>query len=357
MSNTTFKKTAVPKPSGGRIQVPTDNPPAQQQPTQQAPAPDGMPRGNVPRPGQPSTPRPGGGGGGKGYYGNVAIMTMQHALQDLAQAVSSQLNLADPKQNEAKGRDAFGVFLTKNYMRNTKVPGVEYDPDPRVTDVAKKRPDDPTRMSVVMDTMHRVGNPKKGENFVDGVWSARTNAAVRNSYAFAAGMLEFVDDINKFAQKKIQIKSYDRSQLAELEKYATADNTLTAQEKIQAAPFVTKQVKAIKNMYEEIKNAVLQRPAYQQFIEGSVPFKTYQPAVTQQQVDSVKSMFPSGIEVKFKNFASVVPVDALKNLESLKAWMQQAAPDAVQRGELTPETVVSAIWAQNKQLIGSDMGY
>ncbi len=110
-------------------------------------------------------------------------------------------------------------------------------------------------------------------------------------------------------------------------------------------------------MYDEVKNAVLQRPAYQQFIEGSVPFKTYQPTVSQQQVDSVKKMFPSGIEVKFKNFSSVVPVESLKSVESLKAWMQQAAPDAVERGELTPETVVSAIWNQNKQILGPDMGF
>ena len=62
-------------------------------------------------------------------------MTMQHALQDLAADVSKQINLqqmisGNPKeQEEAKSRDAFGTFMTKNYMRNAAVPGVEYDPD------------------------------------------------------------------------------------------------------------------------------------------------------------------------------------------------------------------------------------
>ncbi len=313
----------------------------------------GRPAANVPR-----------GGGGGGYYGgNTNIMTMQHALQDLAQAVSSQINLQDVasgdpvKEQEAKERDAFGVFLTKNYMRNTKVKGVEYDPDPKVTDVSKKRPGDPTRMSVVMDTMNRVGNPKKGEQFVDGNWGPRTNAAVRDVYAFASGLFEFVNDVNRFATKKMNIKSYSQSELANLEKYAQLDpNALTAAQKISAAPEVTKHVKAIKEMYEEVKNNILQHPAYQQFIEGSVPFKSYY-KVTPQQISLLKKTFPQGIDVAFKDFASKITIDDLVNLNAVKAWMQRAAPDATKNGTLTPEAVVSAVWKAQEKLLGPDMGY
>lgn len=310
--------------------------------------------------GRPATPS---GGGRGGYGGDVGIIAMQHALQDLATDVSSQINLQDVtsgdprKEKEAKERDAFGVFLTKNYMRNTKVKGVEYDPDPKVTDVSKKRPDDPTRMSVVMDTMYRIGNPKKGERFDDGTWGPRTNAAVRDAFAFASGLFEFVNDVNRFATRKLNIKSYTASELAKLEEYAKEDpNALTPQQKKAAAPEVTKHVKSIKNMYDEVKNQILQHPAYQQFIEGSVPFKSYY-KVTPQQLSLLKKTFPQGIEVAFKDFASKITIDDLVNLDAVKAWMQRAAPDATKNGTLTPEAVVGAVWKAQEKLLGSDMGY
>lgn len=312
--------------------------------------------------GRPAIPANRGGGQG-GYGGSVAIIAMQNALQELAKDVTSQINLQDVssgdprKEQEAKERDAFGVFLTKNYMRNTKVQGVEYDPDPKVTDVSQKRPDDPTRMSVVMDTMNRVGNPKKGEQFADGQWGPRTNAAVRDAFAFASGLFDFVNDVNRFATKKMNITSYNQSELAKLEQYAKTDpNALTPQQKLAAAPEVTKHVKAIKNMYDEVKNHILQHPAYQQFIEGSVPFKSYY-KVSPQQINLLKKTFPQGIDVAFKDFKSKITIDDLVSLDALKSWMQRAAPDAVQRGELTPEAVVGAVWKAQEKLLGSDYGY
>lgn len=304
---------------------------------------------------------PAGGGGGQAgggvvSGGNISIIAMQQALQDLAHLVSSQINLQDAfsgdprKEQEAKARDAFGVFLTKNYMRNTKVPGVEFDPNPAVTDVSKKNPNDPTRMSIVMDTMNRVGNPKKGEKFTDGGWGPRTNAAVRDAYAFASGLLDFVDDVNRFATKKMSIRSYNRQALSELEKFATPDNTLTQQQKVAAAPTVTQHVKAIKNMYEEVKNGILQHPAYQQFIEDSVPFKSYKTSVTPQQVEAVKQTFPQGFTVDFGAGPVEVSVDSLLSLSALKKLIPQGS-------KVTPQDVVSQIWKQQEKLLGPDPGY
>jgi hypothetical protein len=299
---------------------------------------------------KPVAPRGGGGGG------NVNIMAMQQALQDLAQAVSSQINLQDAfsgdprKEKEAKARDAFGVFLAKNYMRNTKVPGVEFDPNPKVTDVSQKRPDDPTRMSVVMDTMNRIGYPKKGEKVVDGAWGPRTNAAVRDAYAFASGLLDFVDDVNRFATKKMQITSYDRPSLAELEKAATPNNTLTPQQKIEAAPVVTQHVKAIKKMYDDVKKSILQHPAYQQFIEDSVPFKSYKSPVTPEQVNLVKQNFTEGFTVDLGAGPVVLPVDSLLSLNALKKMIPEGS-------KVTPEDIVSQIWKQQEKLLGKDLGF
>jgi len=200
-----------------------------------------------------------------------------------------------------------------------------------------------------MDTMNRIGNPKKGENFNDGSWGPRTNAAVRDAYAFASGLLDFVDDVNRFATKKMSV-SYDRASLAELEKAATPDNTLTPQQKIQAAPVVTQHVKALKKMYDEVKNSILQHPAYQQFIEDSVPFKSYKSPVTQQQVDTVKQNFPQGFTVDLGAGPVAVSVDNLLSLNALKKLIPQGS-------KVTPEEVVSQIWKQQEKLLGQDLGF
>lgn len=304
----------------------------------------------------------GGGGGGYGGGGSSAIIKMQEALQALSHAVTAQLNLqqaasGNPEQEkEAKARDAFGVFLTKNYMRNSKVQGVEFDPNPAVTDVSKKNPQDPTRMSIVMDTMYRVGNPQKGERFADGQWAERTNAAVRDAFAFASGLFNFVDDINRFATKKMEIQSYNKESLQNFATMATVDNSLTPAQKAEAAPLVTQHVKAIQNMYDEVKNHILEHPAYQQFIEGDVPFKSYY-KVSPQQIALLQKNFTQGIEVTFKNFKSLIKIDDLVSLDAVKAWMQRAAPDAVKDGSLTPETVVGAVWKAQANILGQDMGY
>jgi hypothetical protein len=309
------------------------------------------------RSGQPGA-RPGGGGA----VSNIDIMTLQHALQDLAQAVTAQINLQDAnsgdpnKEKDAKARDAFGVFLTKNYMRNSKVPGVEFDPNPDVTKLEEKRPDDPTRLSVVMDTMNRVGNPKKGEKWVDGNWGPRTNAAIRNSFAFASGLFDFVDDINRFDPQKLKIQSYSKDRLKELEAFAQVDpNALKPADKARVSPTVTQHVKSIKAMYDEVKKNILQHPAYSRFIEGQDSFKNYDAKITQQQIAALKDSFKEGFNVKLNQDGSSsarILVDDLVSLDALNKWMSQVSKD-----KLDPNNIIQQIWAQQKQLLGSDPGY
>lgn len=365
-------RLAKPFGSGGTAPAtppPTDTPPADNVITLKEPVVitddrKTTPSGNEGHYYKPTAPKPTGGGG---YGGNTNVITMQYALQDLAKAVAEQyLNLQeafseDPRtRNQAKSRDAFGVFLAKNYMRNSQVPGIEYDPSEKVTEVADKEKSatDPTRLSVVMDTMNRVGHPKKGERFADGNWGPRTNAAIRNAYAFASGLFDFVNDVNRFATKKLDIKSYNPSRLNDLAKYAQVDpKALSPIQKLQAAPEVTKHVKDIKSMYEEVKNNILQHKAYQQFIEGDRAFKSYA-KVTPQQINAVKKQFPQGINVTVGGVPTNIKVEDLLSKKALEEWIDRAIPNAKQQGKATPEIVISSLWKQYEKLIGTpDMGY
>jgi len=292
-------------------------------------------------------------GGGNIRSGNTAIMAMQHALQDLAADVSHQINLSqvtsqDPReQEEAKARDMFSTFITKNYMRNSVVPGIEYDPNPNVRRMPDKTKtqDDPTRMSVVMDTMNRVGK-EKSESFVDGDWGPRTNAAVRDAFAFATGLFTMINDINHIVppQKQIRISAYSQEALQSLAAAATSDNSLTPEQKSEAAPMVTQHIKAIKAMYDDVKNKFLQHPAYRQFIEHDVSYKTYSPTVSKEQIDLLKKYFPNGIDITIPDVAkTVVHIDNLVSPSALRNWMEQAMPSAVQTGKVNVNTIVNQI--------------
>lgn len=296
----------------------------------------------------------GGRGGGGGGVGNTSIMAMQHALQDLAADVSAQINLQDAgsgdptKEADARRRDAFGIFLTKNYMRNTGgVQGVEYDPDAAKVKMEDKKPGDPTRLSIVMDTMNRIGKPKPGETFADGIWGFRTNAAVRDAYAFAYGLLQFINDTNRFATKKITTQAFSEGALQDLAQYAKTDpNTLSQTQKAEAAPKITEHVKNIKQMYEDVKRQFLLHPAYQQYIEYGKAFKTYKPGVSKDQLDVLRKAFPNGIDIKVKNVSTNIKVDDLLSPETLKTWIHRAVPEA----NPSPDEVIQAVYATNAKI-------
>lgn len=268
--------------------------------------------------------------------GNVAVKSMQQELINLAQAVRAQMKLEDlahkpgeavdvRKQQEAVGRGSFGDFITKHYLRTSDVPGTEFDPDPSKQKMEQKKPSDPTRLSVVMDTMERIGNPKGGEFAADGVWGPRTNAALRNAYALAFGLLKLASDF------KLPLTAYNGENLVAFKNMLPEDHTsLDAEQKAEVAPELSKHLKAIQRMYQEIKDGILEKPAYRAFIEADKPFVTYQkkgPTLNQQQVASLQKTFANGFPVKYKNEAKVISVNDLLSMNALKSWQQQNVPD------------------------------
>lgn len=271
------------------------------------------------------------------YTNNVT--TMQRALMTLSKAVTSQIKLEDiatqpgqdpnnpqRQQIEAAGRNTFNDFITK-MMRASDVPGVEFDPNPKATDMKDKKPSEPTRMGVMMDTMYRVGNPKKGERFDDGDWGPRTNAALRNAYAFAFAMLKLSKD---FGLKKMN--AYDNSALAEFAKIPQDPKKLTPQQKSQYAAVFTEHINDIIKMYNQIKVGILEKPAYQEYIEGR-PYDSFQKGqgrLDDKAVASLQKTYAQGFPVKVKdqNNKDVTAKIFIKDLltpEAFQAWSKASA--------------------------------
>lgn len=264
---------------------------------------------------------------------NPGIMKMQQALINLSKDVASQIHIQDLGDNEnqrgqgeAASRNSFGNFITKNYLRDSDIPGVEFDPNPGQTDVAKKKPSTPTRLGVIVDTMNRIGNPKTGEFAVDGKWGPRTDAAVRNAYAFAYAVLKLANDF------KLPVRSYTDGNLATLKELITQPDgaELAILDKIKNAPRITVHIDAIMRMYNEIKEGILQKPAYQQYIEGDKPFATYTKGGTQT---SGAQLAPEQVELINKAFGNTlqaydkpISINDLLTADAFKAWAQKNVP-------------------------------
>lgn len=234
-----------------------------------------------------------------GASSNTDIMTMQHAIQDLAINLSSK-------------DDPFLSFLNKNYMQN----------------------------GTVMNTMHAIVNMNKGERFVNGHWNKMTSAAIKDTFVFATNLFSFINDVNRFATKKMQV-AYTQDDLTNLENYTKGDD-LTQEQKVEAATSIAKNVKLISAMYSNVRRQILQTPQYQQFLEKTAPIKTNEGA-TKQQLDDITKAFPRGIRLSFPDFTTIIYPADLVSIDSLKKWMVRAAPQLTQSRKLTPEMVINEV--------------
>jgi hypothetical protein len=267
-----------------------------------------------------------------------SIKVMQQALVDLARDVMQQLsvqNIAQPGQQagQAAGRNAFGDFITKNYLANSDVPGVEFNPDANAQYMAQKQPTEPSKLNVVMDTMRRIGDPKTGEFAVDGKWGPRTNAALHNAYAYGFALLKLAGDFH------FQPTSYTPENLAAFRGEIPAEYTdFDLTQKVDAAPDAAKQIEAIRKLFGEVKTHILEKPAYRAYIEGDQPLHTYtKPGsaymLDPKAIDSMSQQFNTRLRVSLKTpnggwVNQPITVNDLTSLDALKKWQQAHAPQA-----------------------------
>ncbi len=235
----------------------------------------------------------------------ASVKAMQAELIRLANSVIEEIGTAQiapapgqagvsNTQTQAASRTSFSDFITKHYARKSDKVPVEFDPSHSKTQMKDKRPSQATRMNVVMDTMRRVGGPKK-ELHVDGNWGPRTNAALHNAYALAYALISMSTDFG------MTPKSYTEAQLTALNPLIPEnEKEVSGDDKMEVAKEITAHLKSIERLFQEVKVGILQNPQYQSFIEGDDAFATYkkvQSQLTPQQMQSIKQSFASGFSV------------------------------------------------------------
>jgi len=252
-------------------------------------------------------------------YRDPGIAKMQEALKALAQAVVTQLNPQDPNKQEAGGRDSFGDYFTKNYLRNSDVPSVEFSPDPTKTNVQDKDPRAASKLSWVMDTMQRIGG-SKAENFVDGVWGPRTNASLINAYALAEGLLTLAKEF------KLPVQSFTDTDLAFIKPAMHENNDIIPEDKHKYAPILADRINRIRMLYNELKHGILEIPKYRAFIENDKPYIHYKTqGFTPQQLEAIKQTYPQGFRIPLNenNDVGTITVDDLASVDTINKWLSQ----------------------------------
>lgn len=375
MSNTKIKKTAIPKPSGGRVQVPQDKPaPAtQNEPTPPPATEPGMPRSNIPRPGQSSTSAPAPSrsqSGGHGYGYSPTVKTMQEAMLQLANVASStdvtsmdgnkdgvmegrqsrQIpavdalpnknypdngkpagpdgQMGDQQQYEMSqktkddknylgGSDPFGKFLVQNYIGKDTFIGKQY----LNTDVAgqtnrERASMNPTNLRGIIDTIKRVGSPNaKGERVVDGVWQTRTNNALHVIADLTEAILNMSKDMG------VQLNSYNQEMLNAFKQQVPESwNQMKSTEDVNTrAAFLTKHLAAMTKMYEQFNSDVINNKSIRQFIdqkEAFVNFPTDNKIPPELRASGIPGVQFNWVESPAQNWISLNELSSLENFKS-----------------------------------------
>lgn len=248
-------------------------------------APVAPPKGAVPvAPVTPSTPAAV--GGGSRSLKDPQIEKMQTALQNLAVTISHTVdydamvnamqNPGAPGENQDQfkaqfGKDMFSNFMVNRYLRNSPVKGVEYDSDPNKVSMQQKNPSDLKSMYNILNTMKRIGNPRFGEIFADGIWGPRTNNSLLNAAAITDAVAKLGKDLGMHT-------TIDLNKVEELKTLIPAsDADIDQEEKAKRAPQISAILTAARELFLEFRDQVLRHPAYANLIEGHAPIATIEP--------------------------------------------------------------------------------
>lgn len=195
--------------------------------------------------------------GSKGSSASTSadITNMQKLIKSFASSVTK--SSSSPNENKTK----FNDFIAEHFLREAPGAGVEYSPDvkTRLMDQKEKTKKQITEMTVVLDTLQRIGSGvgSQGELVADGVWGKRTTNALKNVIAFGQALMQL-----------------------QLELEATYGSTLKPEHMIalqnaldtRTAKLTTEPINRLKDAYEKFVTKFMDDPVNSSYIKGDRPF-------------------------------------------------------------------------------------
>lgn len=296
-----------------------------------------------------------------GYTGsytvkNAAVARMQEAIKKIADTVMSDAHdakmapqaavekptekgstKAKPDANLGAQKKGFADFIAENYVGQLPEDyrGTSWSTGSGSTYKTKK----PTEsniyeLDVVMNTLSRIGR-SSSELKPDGIWSFRTDNALRNIMGFAYSLLQLEGDFG--LKNNIYVIGNWNALTHLLSGYEvdpnTNKNSLSDEEKTKRAQQITAHLDTIRKLYLDFKKQVLDHPTHRLTIEGRKSFYntsklnlSNEQYIPEKLIKSNKAFvvnLPSWSGEKKNAPTSIkVPVSALANVDSFNKFMQ-----------------------------------
>jgi TfoX/Sxy family transcriptional regulator of competence genes len=235
-----------------------------------------------------------------GYTGsypvkNAFVARMQEAIKKIADAVMADAydtkmapqaavekpteigsTKAKPGANLGAQKKGFADFIAENYVGQLPEDyrGTSWSTGSGSTYETKK----PTEsniyeLDVVMNTLSRIGK-STNELKPDGIWSFRTDNALRNIMGFAYSLLQLEGDFG--LKNNIYVIGNWNAFTHLLSGYevdpTTQKNSLSDEEKTKRSQQITMHLDAIRKLYLDFKQQVLNHPEHRKTIEGHKSF-------------------------------------------------------------------------------------
>mgnify|MGYP003403109473 CR=1 FL=1 len=318
--------------------------------------------------------------------GDASFKKMQLEMIKLSDIISNQIDfktmlqgMQNPQNADMQGREktfgrsSFSNFMVGSYLRNSDVKGVEFDPDPKKSNINQKTPSDLKNMFIVLDSIKRVGSGSKNKEFSDdGVWGPRTNNSLKNIIALTDAILRLSTDLD------FPMKSYTNSNLNQLKGLIPSDKLIPLKEtneNYKLAEEITKHLQSMGVLFKEFNENILNSPYNKQQIEGA-PFITYKKTQEKTEpnfsddekaihsdlvVKKNESSFANHPDAKFTvNLGAgqsfVITAADLLNAQSLDAWANKNTTLKAWRQDIAHwTTVLKEIVKQVRQQVDAKL--
>jgi hypothetical protein len=247
---------------------------------------------------------------------------------DLTKDQAADLNAqTKDDKNYLGGSDAFGNFITQNYLKNSPFIGKQYlNTDVSGQENRQSASIKPTNLRGIIDTIKRVGSPNaKGEKSVDGLWQTRTNNALHVIRDLVSAMLSFTKDMN------IKVPGYTEDDLKKFRVPESYNDMKSSEEISSIAKGLTLHLNAMIKFFENLNAQIFNNKDFRKYIDQKEPFAKYTRNIqipNNMKVFGIPGIQFSWIKDPKQNWISLNELSSLDNFKGfLRRTLNLTNPD------------------------------
>lgn len=258
-------------------------------------------------------------------------------------SAQQQGTLNEQTKNDKKhlgGSDAFGNFITSNYIPKDSYIGKQYlNVDVAGKDKRESASMPPSNLRGIIDTIKRVGSPNsKGEKVTDGIWQNRTNNSLHVIADLIQAMLNFTKDMN------VQVPGYTEKDLQTFKANVPAAYTdVKSQEEFsKRAQTLIPELRKMTEYFRYLNGKVFNNQQLRKYIDQKQSFTKYDNI---QIPDEKRARGIPGIQFDWIQDpkSNWISLHELSSLDNFKKFLERVVQ--------VPSSGGAAVLTQNKEVV------